>query len=584
MPDPDLSFLPDLLNRTADLLRLSGANDFKAGAWNKAAVIVEQEGEGLRSRSSEADLKELPGIGSSLASELHTFLTEGILPQLIRLEEELPDSLIQWLDISGLGPKRAAKIHQKLDIDTLEQLQEALKDGRVAALPGFGETSAKKLLNSLAWMEGNSERCLLSEALDMKEWLREELEDTPGLQRLEFAGSLRRSRESIGDLDILAVTSGSDTDLHRRFVRLDQVAEVLVSGDTKSSVRLQSGRQVDLRTVSENEFPAALIYFTGSKEHNVFLRSRAREKGLTLNEYGLYPLVEGEADRDHPLNAEDEAAVYAHLDLPWTPPELRESGYQSWIQSDRLPVQVNEEDLKGILHAHSTWSDGTHTLEEMARACMDLGYQYLGITDHSQSAVYANGLTPDRVEAQWKEIETLNQRFQDEGMDFRIFKGIESDIKRDGSLDYEDDLLTGFDFVIASLHNHFDLEKPEQQERVEKALQHPATTLMGHPTARLVLRRPGVKLDMDAVIRLAARQGVGIELNATAERMELDWKWGPLAREVGLLTAVCPDAHRIEHIPHAGRFGIPMARKGGFEPDRILNTLSATDFLKRVTG
>jgi len=584
MSEPDLSILPDLLNRTADLLRLSGANDFKAGAWNKAAAIVEQEGESLRSRTSEAELKQLPGIGSSLAAELHVFLSEGILPQLTQLEKELPDTLIQWLEISGLGPKRAAKIHQTLEIDTLEELQEALEDGRVAALPGFGAKSAKKLLNSLAWMEGNSERCLLSEAMDLRDMLQRRLGEVPGVVRLEFAGSLRRARESIGDLDVLAVTSGEDASLHECFVKLEEVAEVLGSGETKSSVRLRSGRQVDLRTVSESAFPAAWIYFTGSKEHNVFLRGRAREKGLTLNEYGLYPLVDGDADREHPLEAQEESDLYAHLGLPWTPPELRESGYQSWIESDTLPQQVEAGDLKGILHAHSTWSDGKHTLEEMARACIDLGYRYLGITDHSQSAVYANGLTPDRVEAQWKEIEDLNRRFTEEGADFRIFKGIESDIKRDGNLDYEDDLLSGFDFVIASLHNHFDLEKNEQQERVERALQHPATTLMGHPTARLVLRRPGVKLDMEAVIRLAAAQGVAIELNATAERMELDWRWGPLARDVGLLTAVCPDAHHVDQLKHAERYGIPMARKSGFEPGRILNTLSADSFLKQVNS
>jgi DNA polymerase (family 10) len=337
---------------------------------------------------------------------------------------------------------------------------------------------------------------------------------------------------------------------------------------------LQSGRQVDLRTVTEESFSAAWIYFTGSKEHNVFLRGRARERNLTLNEYGLYPLQEGEADREHPLPCATEAEVYAALDLPWTPPELREEIYRPWIEQHDIPELVQPADLKGILHAHSTWSDGSHSLEEMSRACMDLGFRYLGITDHSQSASYANGLTPDRVEQQWQEIDQLNRRFREEGIDFHIYKGIESDIRRDGSLDYEDDLLQGFDFVIASIHNHMDLEKEAQQERVETALRHPATTILGHPTARLLLKRPSIQLDMEAVVRLAAAQEVVIEINAAAPRLELDWRWGPLAREVSLRTAICPDAHHVRDLARTTELGVPMARKAGFEAARVLNTLA----------
>ena len=569
---PDLSTLPSLLSRTADLLRLSGANDFKAGAWDRAAAVVEQEGDSLRFRTSENELQALPNIGKSLAAELARFLRDGTLPELERLERELPDGLVQWLDISGLGPKRAAKIHRELGISTLEDLKQALEDGRVADMKGFGKKSAKKVLNALTWMEGHGDRRLLSEARELRDRVQRALESGERTDRLEFAGSLRRARETIGDLDMLAVAEDDPAALHRRLREMEDVEEVLLSGDTKTSVRLAQGPQVDLRTVHGASFAAAWIYFTGSKEHNVFLRGRARDRGHTLNEYGLYPLVDGEPDRDHPVDCPEEAAVYAALDLPWTPPELREDAWRSRIEVDDLPDLIEARDLRGVLHAHSDWSDGKHSLEDMARACLEQGYRYLGITDHSQSAAYANGLTPDRVERQWRRIDDLNQRFQDEGVEFKIYKGIESDIRKDGYLDYDDDLLRGFDFVIASLHNHLDLDKDAQQARVEAALRHPATTLLGHPTARLLLKRPGVKLDMEAVIRLAASQGVAIELNAAAPRLELDWRWGPLALDVGLHTAICPDAHATDQIERARDLGVPLARKAGFDAVRVLNT------------
>lgn len=577
----DLSSLPSLLQRTADLLRLSGANDFKAGAWEKAAAVVEQEGQSLQTRNSEKALQELPGIGKSLAAEIHHFLTKGTLPQLLELETSLPRGLTEWLDISGLGPKRAAKIHQALGISTLEELASALQDGRVADLSGFGKKSARKILNALTWMEGSRERCQLDEALILAEKVENWLQESGLKFRLTRAGSLRRSRETIGDLDFLACVDGEDKALHDRFCEAPDVVEVLSRGDTKSSVRVIQGRQLDLRTVDQTAFPAALIYFTGSREHNVFLRGRAREKKLTLNEYGLYPLVNGEADRKNPVAASEEADLYAELDLPFTPPELREQIFQSWIESDDLPKLVKTEDLKGVLHAHSTWSDGKNTLKEMAGACIKLGYSYLGITDHSQSAFYAGGLKPLAVEKQWKEIEDLNRQFKNEGTDFVIFKGIESDIRADGSLDYDDDLLAGFDFVIASIHGQMDMEPAAMQARVEKAVSHPSCTILGHPTARLLLHRPGVKLDMEAVIRLAAEKGVAIEINAAPSRLELDWRWGKSARETGLFTAICPDAHAVDQLQRITSYGIPMARKAGYTAKTILNCRSATDIWQK---
>lgn len=572
--------LPNLLQRTADLLRLSGVNEFKAVAWDRAAGVVEREGESLRLRTSEAELQELPNIGKSLAAQIHHYLREGALPELESLERRLPAGLMDWLDIPGLGPKRAAKIHQALEIDTLEDLKAALEDGRVAGLPGFGAKSAGKILNALTWMEGNTERCRLDEAMELAEAVLEALKDHPGLRRLETAGSLRRGRETIGDLDFLACAE-DPASLHAAFRSLPEVTGVLVQGETKTSVRVEAGRQMDLRTVSEAEFAAALIYFTGGKEHNVFLRGRARERGMTLNEYGLYPLRDGEPDRERPVACASEREVYRALDLPFTPPELREEPYRAWVEADDLPKLVKAEDLRGVLHAHSDWSDGRHGLEDMARACMDLGYGYLGITDHSKSAFYANGLDAKRVEAQWREIDHMNARFRDEGKEFRIFKGIESDILSDGSLDYPGDLLAGFEFVIASLHGQLDMAADAMRERVETAVRNPHTTLLGHPTARLLLQRPGVKLNMEPVIRLAAEHGVAIELNAAPARLELDWRWGRLARETGLLTAICPDAHAKEDLARTTRFGIPAARKSGFDALRVLNTFPTESLAER---
>lgn len=570
MSAPDITLLPALLQRCAELLRLSGASDFKAIAYEKAAAVVESEGESLRFRTSETQLQELPNIGKSIAADLKAFLDTGTLPTLASLETSIPPELIAWLRLSGLGPKRAAKIHQALGITRLDDLREALTDGRVAALPGFGPASAKKLLEALNWQAEHQDRILTDTARDLADSLLEPLRALPGLQCLELAGSLRRHAETIGDLDLLAVSDQPET-LHHAFQTLPGVVEILAAGTTKSSVRLAEGRQADLRTVAPAHFPAAWLYFTGSKEHNVFLRGRARDLGLTLNEYGLFPLVNGEADREHPLDTPDEAAIYAALNLPWTPPELREAPYEPALKAGTLPDPLPDDALRGILHTHSTWSDGHHSLETMARTTHQLGYAYLGITDHSRSSVVANGLSIERVQAQWREIDALNQQFRDEGLDFRILKGIECDILPDGSLDYPDDILAGFEFVIASLHNSLDQEAAAMQARVETALHHPAVTLLGHPTARRLLRRKPSALDMERIIRLAARLGKAIELNCSPERMELDWRWGPLAAEVGLKSAVCPDAHSADTLVNITRFGLPLARKAAFTPDRLLN-------------
>lgn len=354
--------------------------------------------------------------------------------------------------------------------------------------------------------------------------------------------------------------------------------EVLGRGDTKSSIRTREGRQVDLRIVKPEQFAAALMYFTGSKEHNVVMRQRARERGMSLNEYGLFKLNdEGETDFDQPVEYTTETDIYQKLDLHFVPPELREdhNEFEYFEQHESMDL-VTDEDIKGVIHAHSTWSDGKYSVRQMAEACMERGYEYLGLTDHSQTAAYAGGLSVDEIKQQWEEVDKLNEEFENHGKNFRIFKGIESDILSDGSLDYGEDILEGFDFVIASVHNGLDMSRDKMMQRFRNAIQNPYTDIVGHPTGRLLLKRDGSDLNMNELIELAAEHNTAIEINANPWRLDLDWRHGNKAKEVGLISCINPDAHSTEGIDYIG-YGVKIARKGKFERDRILNTKSADE-------
>jgi DNA polymerase (family 10) len=424
-----------------------------------------------------------------------------------------------------------------------------------------------------------ADRCRIDEAEAIAETLVAELSTFPGVERLEVAGSLRRRLETIGDIDLLvSASSESVPGLFDRFNTHPMVLEVLARGDTKSSVRTTSGRQVDLRIVDKSAFPAALMYFTGSKEHNVAMRQRARDKGLTLNEYGLFKLTpEGEADLTQPIRFESEADLYREIGVDFIPPELREDrGEFEWIKTHKPEDLVTEADIRGVLHAHSTWSDGSYSIKDMALACISAGYSYLGLTDHSRAAAYANGLDAKRVYAQWADIDELNESFAKNGIPFHVFKGIESDILTDGSLDYPDEILAGFDFIIASVHSSLDMAPDAMLNRFKRAVDNPHCTIIGHPTGRLLLKRDGNPFDMDALIEHASAAGVAIEINASPWRLDLDWRHGRKAREAGLMSSICPDAHDTEGIADI-RFGVGVARKAGFTKSRILNTMSTDD-------
>jgi DNA polymerase (family X) len=572
----------NLLEEIGILLRLDGANEFKAIAFDRAARTIESLDEPIARLAERKALINIKGIGSSIASDIYALFETGEIPALTELRQKVPKDLVRWLDISGMGPKKVYKIHNELGITTLDELKARCEDGSVAALSGMGAKSAEKILKSIDWMEQFAERCRLDEATVIAERMLNLLKDQQGVEQIEIAGSLRRSLETIGDIDIL-VGAASDhaSAIFDVFTGDASVLDILGRGDTKSSVRTTEGRQVDLRIVSAAQFPAALMYFTGSKEHNVAMRQRARERGMALNEYGLFRLdANGDTDFSKPVEFATEADIYRKLGMAWVPPELREDrGEVAWFSENEKMELLQANDIRGVLHAHSTWSDGSFSIEDMARACIDRGYEYLGITDHSRTASYAGGLDVARVYKQWKEIDGINERFQKEGIRFRVFKGIESDILSDGALDYEDDVLEGFDFIIASVHFSLDMPAEKMQERLTRAVENPYTTILGHPTGRLLLRRDGNKVDLNPIIERAAACGTAIEINANPWRLDLDWRYGRKARDTGLFTAICPDAHSVEGIDDV-RYGVAVARKAGFGRDRVLNTLSLDEIAR----
>jgi len=567
------------LRTVHQLMQLAGENRFKAIAFDKAATTIEGLSEDINSYIEENKLTEIKGIGKSIADDIYAFAETGSMPVLEAMQEKVPAGLIKWLDISGLGPKNIVKIHKEFGITEIEELKQLIEEGEIAKLPGLGGKSAEKIKKSIEWMEQFGERCRLDEASEIAGAIYQSLEKLESVQRIEIAGSLRRSKETIGDIDILiAAEEQHISALFDVFTKHERVTEILGRGDTKSSVRTTEGRQVDLRIVKPEEFAAALMYFTGSKEHNVVMRSRARERGMSLNEYGLFKLNEqGETNWQQPRQVQSEADIYQKLGLHFIPPELREDqGEFEFFEQHETMNLVKDEDIRGVIHAHSTWSDGKYSIREMAEACMQRGYEYLGITDHSQTAAYAGGLKPDDVKAQWEEIDRLNEEFEAEGKNFVIFKGIESDILSDGSLDYEDELLEGFDFVIASVHQSLDMPREKMMERMRNAIKNPFTRILGHPTGRLLLKRNGSDIDLNELVGLAAEHRTAIEINANPWRLDLDWRYGNKAKSTGLMTSVNPDAHTTEGIDDIP-YGVRIARKGKFEKERVLNTKPAKE-------
>jgi DNA polymerase (family 10) len=497
--------------------------------------------------------------------------TTGQLPAYDELRQSTGPGLVALMRIPGLGPKKIKALHETLKIESLADLHAAGASGKIAALKGFGERTQVKILEGIAFVEKSGERILQSTALRLVEPVLAAIRARPEVIRAETCGSLRRRAETIGDLDIL-FSSEEPAGVLAAFVKLPQVATVLAHGPTKASVRLADGVQCDVRGVDDTQYPFALHYFTGSKAHNIAVRKRALARGFTLNEYAL----SGPAG---PVPCKSEADLFGALGLSEIPPELREdSGEIDVAEKGTLPVLIEPADLTGTFHCHTDWSDGSATLEEMVHAAQSRGLSYLGIADHSRSARYAGGLSVERVHEQWAAIDSWNRKL---GRKFHVFKGTECDILPDGSLDYPDDLLDGFDYVVASVHSHFTLPRDDMTRRLVRAASNPRVTMLGHPTGRLLLARDGYSLDLDAVIDAAARAGTLIEINANPLRLDLDAVHCRRARQKGVRIVINPDAHAVTGFDDLG-YGVSVARRGWLTKGDVLNTVPLATMISRL--
>jgi DNA polymerase (family 10) len=572
------------LEEIADILEIKNENPFRIRAYRNAARTVSVQMKPLRRVVEEGGrLTDLPGIGKEMANHIREMVETGTLAYRDELIAEVPRSLVELVRLPGVGPKKAKKLWDELGICSVEELEAAAKAGRIAGVAGFGAKTQEKILAGIAEHREHSSRYLLADAEVFVEPLVAYLRAVPGVLRLEVAGSYRRRRETVGDIDLLAIASDT-APVMRAFADYPQRDKVLMDGDTRSTITLGSGLQVDLRAVPPECYGAALLYFTGSKEHNVKLRRRGVERGLRISEYGVFRVEGGAAGAEegvfHGERIADatEEEVYAAVGLPWIPPELREDrGEIEAAAAGRLPRLLEVSDLRGDLHMHSTWSDGRNSIEEMVEACAARGYEYMVISDHSKALSMVNGLDAYRLRLQWKEIDEVQARHPE----IRILKAMEIDILADGSLDLEDEMLARLDLVLVSLHSGLGMPGDEQTARVVKALEHPEVDVFCHPTARLINRRRPVEMDMDLVLRRAAERGVAVEVNCNPHRLDLKDTHARLAKELGCKVVVSTDSHRTRELDLV-RYGVEQARRAGLGPDDVLNTLPFDRFIEAV--
>jgi DNA polymerase (family 10) len=606
----DKATIADVLEKIATLLELKGENPFKIRAYTNAARSLETFGGNIADLANEEILEKIPGIGKAIASKIKELVETGSLKFFEDLRAEFPADILELFSLPGLGAKKIKALHEKLQVSSIAQLHEACVAGRVAELPGFGKTTQEKLCTAIDERQKHAGSFQLGKITAEAERLQDDLRAHSEAFHVCIAGSYRRRKEIVRDLDFIVATSAPG-EISAMFVQHPLVESVIAQGPTKSSVRLRSGIQCDLRVVTTAEYPFALNYFTGSKEHNIEVRSRALKRGWTLNEYrlgeadtaearstGILPVgttgvspVDG-TDKDmtagkmptgptgetpvlrkktaHKVPViREEADLYRALDLDYIPPELRENcGEFEAAGIGKLPRLIEAENLRGTFHCHTTASDGRNSLEEMAAAAQELGLQYLGIADHSRSSIQARGLDAARLRVQVAMIRKLNEGFEN----FRLFAGVECDILRDGSLDFPDDLLAELDYVVASVHSAFTLPEADMTRRIIRAMQNPHVTMLAHPTGRLLLKRDPYAVEIPAIIDAAAETGTWIEINAAPKRLDLDWRWWPLAKEKGVKCVINPDAHGTERLQDLW-FGLGAARKGWLTKADVTNCL-----------
>lgn len=577
------------LDEVADLLEIQEANPFRVRAYRNAVRTIRELAAPLEKMvTEEADLTALPGIGKEMARHIGELVTAGAMGVLAELREAVPATLVQIMRVPGVGPKSARKLWKELGIEGVEELKEAAEQGRVAGLKGFGEKKQAQILAGIEQWRRHTARYRIDEAAEFVKPLLAHMRSLAQAERMEVAGSYRRRKETVGDIDILVLSSEPEP-VMEHFLAFPAVADVLAAGDTRGSVILRSGLQVDLRIVPEESYGAALVYFTGSKEHNIRLRQRALDRGLSISEYGVFELprdasttaeagapASGEAREDGRWKAgREEADVYEAVDLPYILPELREDrGEIEAAEKGTLPELVALEDLRGDLQMHSTWSDGKNSVEEMLQGCVDRGYEYFAITDHSKALAMIDGLDREALERQLEEIEEVAARHPE----IRILRSMEVDILADGALDLEDEMLEALDLVVISIHSMFNLPAGRQTERVLRALQHREVDVFAHPTARLINRRDPVSFDLEEVLSCAVEHRVAVELNANPHRLDLKDTHLTLAKRLGVKVVISTDAHRVADLDLMS-YGVEQARRAWLEPEDVLNTLSRDDFL-----
>ena len=560
----DKEKLAGLFADIAQWLELKGENPFKTRAYEAAAKIFEQLDGDLAVLANSGKLEDIPGIGPAIAAKAAEFVATGRIKYHDDLKESIPPVLFEMIRIPGLGPRKAVALQTKLGIASLDELEYACRENRLLELPGFGAKTQARILAGIESLRRFQGRYLLSDAWPVALALKERLQKLPAAVAVEVAGSLRRHKETAGDVDVVVGAEDSST-IMQAVLDMPAVEAVIAHGPTKTSVTLENGLNVDVRVVAPSEYPCALHHFTGSKEHNVLLRGWAKDHGIKVNEYGL------EKENGERLAVADEAGIYSLLGMDYIEPELREGGDELLAAREhRLPVLVKESEMQGAFHMHTQRSDGRAALTQMVSAARVLGWKYIGITDHSRSAYYAGGLSEEAVLAQLAEIDAYNAG----NPDFRVFAGIESDILTDGSLDYPDTILAQFDFVIGSVHSSFGLSREAMTRRIATAMQNPYLDMLGHPTGRLLLARDGYEVDLDEIIKVAASAGAILEINASPYRLDLDWRWCRQAKEAGVLLAINPDAHSAEDLAHVS-YGVGVAHKGWLEAADVLNTRSA---------
>lgn len=558
-----------LLEQIAELLMLKNENPYRIRAYTIAAQNIRDLDADIEEIAQQGKLDEIPGVGKAIAAKIEEYLRTGKLEYYEQLKREVPIQAVDLLEVPGIGPSRAHLLYEKLGITTIQQLLEAAQNHKLCTLPGFGEKLEQRIAREAARLMQRTKRLLLGVALPVAETVVTLLREVPAVRAIDPAGSLRRMKETIGDIDIL-VASDRPQEVVDAFTRLPIVKEVLAVGPTRPSILTREDLQVDLRVVHPDEYGSALLYFTGSKEHNIALRSLVQDRGWKLSEYGLFD------ETGQRVASRTEQEIYACLGMDWIPPELRENrGEIQAALEHRLPQLVELSHIRGDLHVHTDWSDGHDSLERMVQAAIARGYEYIVISDHSPSLTVAKGLAVERLREQRRLIDELNERYAP----FRILQGAEVNIHPDGSLDYPDDVLAELDVVIASVHSAFDLPEARMTERVIRALSNPHVDLLGHPTGRLLNSRLPYEIDLDAVLDAAAEFGVAIEVNGQPDRLDLPDIWVQRAIQRGILIACTSDAHSTRQLDNM-RWSVATARRGWAEARHVLNTRPLAELLQ----